>query len=234
MTLKSPSVSDPVFGWDRFALYKDPSFRFDPEAHLSYIGDRIPWSITGCLRQAGIAKAPYGALPEHRIRGSHVHAACHYLDEGDFDWDHFERIQPNNVGYVRAWKAFTTDWNFKPRMIELPMYADEEHGGIFFSGIADREGLILDGDPAIVEIKTGGMPPSTRYQTAGQELLIRAWETTFIFRRRFGVALQADGTYMKPKEFTRDDEHDHDRFRAALMCAQASGGVDRGVPPLEI
>ncbi len=232
MSLKSLSVSEPTFAWERFPIYQDGSFRFDPETHLSYVRERIPWSITGALKKAGLIKTDY-YTPEGRLRGNHVHSACHYVDDGDLDWEHFEQKRADIVGYARGWEKFKYEWNFIPDLIELPMYADEEHGGLFFAGIPDRAGRILNGEPAIVEIKTGTMMRWTAYQTAGQDLLLRAWEPQLIFRRRFGVCLKPDGTYKKPVEFTRDDEYDHDVFRAALLCAQADGGVDRGMPPLE-
>lgn len=213
--------------WERFRLYKDPSFIFEPGPHLSYLQGKILWSVTGALKQAGLIKTDY-YTPEGRIRGQYVHSACHYLDENDLDWATLENHPYDIIGYVRAWEAFKRDWNFIPRMIELPMYDPL----LQFSTIPDREGLILNGDPCIVEIKSGSMMFWTAYQTAGQDLVLRAWDEKPIYRRRFGVALQKDGTYKKPVEFTED--HDYDVMRAALVVSQAAGGIDRGVPPIEL
>jgi hypothetical protein len=218
--------TDALPAWERFRLFKDPSFRFDPIPHLSYLQDKILWSITGSLKQSGIVKTDYYTR-EGMIRGSYVHSACHYLDESDLDWSALENHPYNIIGYVRAWEAFKRDWNFKPRLIELPMYEPN----LMMSGIPDREGLILDGEPAIVEIKSGSMKFWTAFQTAGQDLLLQAWDAKPVYRRRFGVALQADGTYKKPVEFT--DDHDYDVMRWAVGVSQAAGGVDRGVPPIE-
>ena len=88
----------------------------------------------------------------------------------------------------RAWEKFKRDWKFIPRIMELPMYDPL----LMFAGIPDREGL-LDGEPAIIEIKSGLMPRWAAYQTAGQELLLNAWDDPKIsvVRRRYGVALQS-------------------------------------------
>ena len=220
---------------ERFRLYRDPTFRFEPGPHLTYLQDKILWSITGALRQSGLTGDSTFYTEEGRIRGTHVHAACHYLDEGDTDLDELQKLDDRRAesghpllsGYVCGWQSFKTDFHFIPRLIELPMYDDV----LQFAGIPDREGLILNGEEAVVEIKTGAMKYWTAYQTAAQDILLQRWDEHPHFRRRFGVNLKPDGTY-KIIEFT--DPGDYDTFRAALRVSQAAGGIDRGVPPIGV
>ena len=64
------------------------SLRFDPDSHLYRVDGIIVPSVTQVLEDVGIVD--YSRLPgstrEMALRrGSAVHAACHYDDEGDLD-----------------------------------------------------------------------------------------------------------------------------------------------------
>lgn len=187
----------------------DKTFYLDEATHTYYRGNGKLTGITSVLKAVGIISDEETRWynDKARDRGTAVHKCTHYLDEGDLDWS---TVKDEWVGFVMGWEKFKRDWNFKPRLIELPLY-DPLYG---FAGTMDREGLILDNSPAIVEIKTGEVPHWAAEQTAGQEVLLNAWDRKPVRRRRFCVGLKADGTYRPPVEFK--NPRDRNTFLAAV------------------
>jgi hypothetical protein len=170
-----------------------PEFRFDPVPHTYYLGTRILPSITQILVETKYIDKTY-YTDEARLRGTHVHQAIHYLNKGTLDWSDLE---DKYFGYVMGYEKFVKDWNLKLEIFEKPMY----HPSLFFAGTPDIVGTVLDNIPAIVELKTGNVPDWAAQQTIAQEMLVNAWEVKPIRRRRFGLKLNANGTYSKPVEF---------------------------------
>lgn len=196
-------------------------FRFEAEAHKYYLGDKVLPGITGILKSCGDIDTTY-YTDEGRTRGSHVHAACHYLNKGTLDWNHlidqYESGQTQYAGYVIGYEKFFREWNVKLEFFERPMY----HPTLLFAGTPDLVCRVLDNVPAIIELKTGAIPEWAKYQTAAQELLVRAWEETPLHRRRWGVRLNKDGTYSKPVEF-KDWDADEVDFRMRNSIVQRRG-----------
>lgn len=183
-------------------------FRFVDETHTYYLGEKILPSITGIIKQCGYVDTQWYTQAS-RIRGTQVHRAIQYLNEGDLDWDallsNYEAAAikdpdaENIPGYVMAYEKFVKDWNLKVRLFEKPLF----HPELQFAGTPDIDGRVLDDVPAIIELKTGPIMPWVALQTIAQEMLVRVWDDPFSpRRRRFGLKLNSDGTYNKPVEFT--------------------------------
>jgi hypothetical protein len=191
----------------------DDSFHLDEETHTYYLRKvKLP-GITSILESVNIIKADEyrWAKQEHLDRGTAVHRCTHYHDEGTLDWN---TVKDEWIGYINAWIQFKKDWKFRPEMIEVPLY-DPVYG---FAGTMDREGPILENDRAIVEIKTGPIPHWAKEQTAGQEVLLNAWDRVPVKRRRFAVKLNSDGTYLPPAEYR--NPRDRQVFLAAVTVVQ--------------
>lgn len=189
-------------------------FRYVDETHTYFLGERKLPSITGILRMCGYVDTQW-YTEEARSRGSHVHLAIKFLNKQTLDWS---SVIDRYIGYVMAYEKFVRDWNFKIGIFELPLY----HPDLLFGGTPDLVGTCLENVPCIVELKTGPVMKWTALQTAAQELLIRAWDGPEIRRRRWGVTLNADGTYSKPKEFL-DFNRDETVFRMLNTAVQTLG-----------
>lgn len=212
------AVTIPDFGFDK----RDPSFDFNDERHEYRLNGEVILGATGLMKRCGWIDTTY-YTESGRQRGTWVHQAVHYVDEGDLaplsadsQW-----IQP----YLDAYMGFKRDFKFTPRLWETPLYHPEFRYGV----MPDREWLILVGEPAIIELKTGKMPWWAKYQTALQELAIRAWEKQPKWRRRFGVELHADGTYTA-QEFK--NPADYQRAQCAVITAQCNENKERRAPEL--
>lgn len=186
-------------------------FRFVEESHTYFLGERILPGITGILKACGYVDPTY-YTEDARNRGSHVHLAIKFLNKGTLDWS---TVIDRYMGYVVAYEKFVREWNLKVTLFEVPLY----HPDLLFAGTPDLVGTCLDNVPCIVELKTGPVMRWTALQTAAQALLIRAWEEQPVSRRRWGVTLNADGTYAKPKEF-REFERDEVVFRTLNSTVQ--------------
>ncbi len=152
---------------------------------------------------------------ESRYRGSYIHRVTHLIDDNDSGiWG---KIHHDFLGFVEAYCEWKEVWKFKPRMREVPIYHPEHNYGV----TPDGEGLILQGDEAIVEIKTGTMPWWTAIQTASQDMAVHAWDKDQRkTRRRIGVELKKTGKF-RAKEF--DDEDDYHTWQANLKTCQRQG-----------
>lgn len=198
---------------------RDPSFRFEEETHTyHYKGGRL-LSCTGIIKAVGWAR-PFQYPPGAAERGQRVHKATACLDLKV----PVTSIHDEELGYLAGWQKFETEYNFISRVVELPMY----HRVQLYGVTADREGLILKGDPSVVDIKTGQMKWWIKRQLALQDMAFHSWEVKPTFRRRFGVRLFADGDYVC-KEFT--DFTDYHKSTCAVATAQADENEERMPEP---
>lgn len=169
----------------------DDHLTFDREAHIFRIDARIVPSFTQCLAVAGLVDYDY-VSEYYKERGSAVHKATHYFDEGTLDPDYLESAQ---VGYLEAWQDCCQDHYCKWTDIERPVYSIP----LQVAGIPDRNGL-WDNEPAVVEIKTGDLIPATGIQLAFQQELIEPRP-----KRRIAVRLYENGRYEWKEYKDRDD-----------------------------
>jgi hypothetical protein len=131
-----------------------------------------------------------------RWRGSAVHAACQYLDEGCLDWD---SVLPEHEGYVRAWERAMRECCFVWDGVEEELY----HTQYQYAGRRDRRGRIGQ-SRVVADIKTGALYPQTAMQLAAYVAPLESPRS----HRRFAVRLKPDGTYTVKEypvaEFGRD------------------------------
>ena len=137
--------------------------QFEPELHIYRVGGVVVPSVTQVLEDVGIIDYSYipGSTREMALRrGSAVHAACHYDDEGDLDEGQLpESIRP----YLNAWRKFreTVGWSWD--RVEFRSY-QEKYG---YCGQLDRAATLPGKSTEILlDIKTTSAPYWTRFQTA--------------------------------------------------------------------
>jgi hypothetical protein len=168
------------------------NFQFVPETH-SYLQDgREIRSVTQILNDVGLVD--YSHIPEsvldHKAEiGTAAHAAAHYFDEGDLDWN---TVDSEVIPYLSAWTKFREEAEFSPRLIEQRGIATLR--GMRYGYTLDREGT-LNGKDTLLEIKcTAGVEISWGPQMAAYELALRAQDGRA--RQRVAVHLQKDGRYV--------------------------------------
>lgn len=142
-------------------------------------------SVSAILRSVGMC---YAAPDEQAMmRGSRVHAACHYDDEGDLAPG---SVLDSDLGYIEAWRAVRSLYQIRWKAREVPIM-DAERG---IAGTPDGIGTAIIGGsriPIIGDIKTGAMAYWTRYQMALYQMMMPepfAWT-------RIAFELHTDGTW---------------------------------------
>lgn len=174
--------------------------------------------VTRILRDGG-AMQGWEVAESILERGSEVHRGAHLLDTATrFRWT---TLAPEHRGFVRAWRRFKID--FEVHIIASELSVSNEAYQI--RGRLDR--IVTfgdDGQLCVLELKSGKVMPFTALQLAAYGWL---YDPKLLFRR-FGLQLNADGTYVPPVEYSRRtymrDVHDflslaraaHVRQRLAL------------------
>ncbi len=208
----NPELLSPVRGFDSVLGI----FRLDYATHTYYLGDRVIPGATGILKACGYIDDTW-YTPESSVRGTHVHQAIQYLNEGKLDWSSLKR--DDYVGWVMAYERLVADWNIKLQSFEHPLY----HPELLYGVTPDLVCTVLDDIPAIIDIKTGPVRKWVALQTAAQAMAVRAWGPAESYndrRRRWGVTLNSDGTYNKPVEF-KEHERDEAVFRTLNSAVQS-------------
>lgn len=151
---------------------------FDALTHTYFLGDqRIP-SVTRILAETGVSidfealaassRGMASVLDRKRQVGVAVHGDCHALDDDDLE---LEKVHPDVLPYVQAWKSFRDAHTFLiPMTRERRVY----HPGLRYCGTLDGLFKGLNATPILIDIKTGDPASSAaRYQTALYQL---AWD----------------------------------------------------------
>lgn len=150
-------------------------------------------------------------------RGSMVHLACSYFNEGDLD---LKTVDGAILGYVMAYIKFTEQCPIKPIAIEKKMISKTLNLG----GTPDLV-CFLAGRRAIIDLKTSQtLGKEAGLQTAGYKML---WESNFpnlMIYERFGLKLKNDGTY---KLIPHTDFEDESAFRDMLQYSLAKEKKER-------
>jgi hypothetical protein len=159
-----------------------PIIDFDEREHVYRVDGVVRPSVTQILAGVGLID-PRWFTPESRARGQAVHAACHYLDEGDLD---LASVAPEIEKYVDAWMCFKRDVSLEVVSAEQLVYRPA-HG---YCGRLDRVAR-MHGGPSqfVLDIKTGGPADWHRLQTAAYAGCLPG------FYRRATVHLGSDGRY---------------------------------------
>jgi hypothetical protein len=100
--------------------------------------------VTEILRDAGLISTEW-FTEEARDRGTAVHAAARYLDEGDLDR---ESLDPSVAPRLAQYEKFIAEVKPEILAIEEPV----EHGLMKYCGTLDRR-LRINGREAILDIK---------------------------------------------------------------------------------
>ncbi len=192
-----------------------PYIELDEATHTYYVDGMKQISVTQVIKQAGLIDDRW-FTEFGRWRGSAVHKATHYFDDGDINR---RTLDPIVKPFVADWKKFREQTGFVPTLIEQPFY-----DGLYnYCGTPDRRGYFYEpgmskGGNVLVDIKTypGGQPPWwTRLQLAGYGRLI---DPNRIFHR-FAVVLTGDGPNIIPYD-TEDYIQDVNDFLACIRIAR--------------
>lgn len=167
---------------------------FDPETHIYRLDGEVMPSVTQVLQEAGLIDASW--FTEYaRTRGTAVHAACHYCDEGDLDESTLDAVI---LPYLEGWRKFK-EWLKEPFFdIEKPLVDTTWR----YAGTPDRVTSCQ-----IVDLKTGQESDTWGIQLAAYQNMV---DPTF---KRLTVRLDDQGNFY-PKEWTSRD--DWKIFKASL------------------
>ena len=183
------------------------TLNFDPKTHTYDIGGRELISVTTILEEAGLYVPP-PVTPEllqwAQDRGTKIHDACHFLDDGDLDWD---SLDPMISGYVLAYQEFRKDTGFVPTLSEHKL-----HDMVFgIAGMMDRFGFIQDRG-VLVDIKSCPVPKSTGLQLVAYGYM----HDPHKFFYRMAVQLKVNGTFKVTDYPISDYQRDLDTFLSAV------------------
>lgn len=184
--------------------------KFDSEKHQYTFNGEVVASVTQILKAGGIIDDRW-YTEESRARGTAVHETAFLYLQNDLD---FESIHPIVKPYFDAFLKFMADTKFKPmiQLCEVPQYNPFSN----YAGTPDMVG-ILNGRPALVDLKTGDAKQSARYQTAAYADMpaIKVYSPD-----RFDLRLFPDGKY---KLNAHRDSSDLNTFLSCLNVARAKG-----------
>ena len=180
------------------------TFRFDPEKHEYFLGDRKLESVTEILERSGIADYRF-SNEEAMTRGRYVHTATEMIDRNTLDWPILDdTLRP----YCEAYQRFIEDKRPEILLSEKPMY----HAQHLFAGTLDRV-VKMDGGVALIDIKSGAPSPATAIQVAAYRELVKVNED-IIPTKCFSLHLRDDGTYLLNE--IKNLNRNHSIFLAAL------------------
>jgi hypothetical protein len=160
--------------------------QFDAGQNCYRVGGQPYPRVTTVLRSAGLmdySRAPEQKLADAQWRGSAVHLACQYLDEGTLDWSSIER---EHLPYVRAWQRFRDESGFVVEAAEKCVFSRSG-----YAGRLDRLGRLRDGSLAVLDLKTGSVMPATRLQLAAYVMCL---ERSYAYSRH-AVRLTPEGRF---------------------------------------
>jgi len=184
---------------------------FDPETHqyTTPDGTVIP-SVTQRITDAGLlGSAAKFYSPESAARGTAIHQACsdrdHGLDVSDFLKGEYGGYL---TSYIKWFEAVQPIWT----SIETPRYS-EKYGT---AGTADRVGTFHDGQPLVLDLKSGGRASWHSVQLAFYDLIHDNLPPRK--RRRIVLYLRANGRMAQSVEFASP----YDYTVALNMCATSS------------
>ena len=185
------------------------ALRLDPIQHRYWVGTRELVSVTQILREAGVLDTTWYTDPA-RDRGTAVHRAAEALDRDGVPDDGPSNIAP----YVSAYRQFLQDARPVWHGIEAPVM-DRCLG---YAGTIDRWGTV-QGDPVVVELKTGTIPSWAPLQLVAYARLALG-DPGGRRQRRLVVQLLPTGRYGVREYPLVNFGRDERVFLAALAVAQ--------------
>lgn len=183
---------------------------FDEAAHEYRVEGRKLPSVTGILKAAGFIDTTF--MDEAAMqRGTYVHQACEYFDQGDL---REETLNPLIQPFLEGWKLFLKEMRATVRKIEWRVY----HPGMDYAGTLDRI-LEIGGRLVLGDIKSGAPAAWHAVQTAAYATAVRYEEPEMVLGRA-SVYLTKEGTY---KYVEHKDRVDFDVWKAAVVVANWKG-----------
>jgi hypothetical protein len=171
------------------------------ENHVYRVDGRVmSGSVTGIIRAAGLMDTSW-FTPYSATRGTAVHKAVEYYEQGDLDES---RLDPAIVPYLAGWKMFKAETGYQSEQLEQMIF----HPIYQFCGTLDQTGA-MDGQSCIMDIKTGIYQAWWALQTAAYNSVVKA-------KRRLSVQLTDQGKY-KVTEYK--GKTDWQKFLAAMTVA---------------
>ena len=186
-------------------MIKKPRILFDDQTHTYAVNGRIVPSVTQILEAEGISdfsRVPPEVLTAAKLRGTAVHKATEYLDQGRLDWT---TVSDEVANYLSAWMRFKTECGVQILDIEQRVYSPTG-----YAGTIDRT-LMMDGVHWLMDIKTGNPTRAAAIQTAAYQYAYKSQE----YGRRAAIQISADGTY-RIHPYEADLMDDLNVFMAAL------------------
>ena len=164
--------------------------QFDEKTHTYTVDGVVLPSVTHICRFLAYdykSDKPWLAEAAAR-RGTAVHEACALIDYGEDPEE-----TPEIAGYLRAYRRFLKDYRPDWELIEHPMGSLE----LGYAGTLDRYGTLYNGEPCIVDIKTGQLHKSSlRAQLSAYRILfIREHPEKYSSPHIYSLKLSKDGTY---------------------------------------
>lgn len=197
----------------------DGEILLDDQHRYTVDGRRVP-GVTNVMREVGAIDTRWSDQ-EALDRGTAVHIATEFDDQGDLDDDHFRAEYPDWWPYVEAYRKFKREASVEILDIERHVY----HAAYQYCGTLDRIARI-NGYRSLLDIKTGAKAPWHHVQTAGYMM---AW-TGFMYvparDRRHSVYLHRDGTYHLDRH-TKDkvDGNAFLSFLSTYNWLKSNGGI---------
>ena len=187
------------------------AFRFDKTYHSYWLGKTSLIGVSDAIQTAGLkdfSRIAPDVLEHARQRGTAVHTACHFLDEGDLD---LATVSTEIEPYVRAWERFKKETGVELLGIEKPLF----HATLGFAGTPDRV-VNLYPHNGIIDLKTYAPDVVTGIQLAGYSYLELGQQSPLDAPKRWGLWLKDDGKYSLK---TYEDRGDERIFLACLdLC----------------
>lgn len=190
----------------------DGRLTFEEARHVYRLDGEVIPGITSVLKRAGIIDDRFYSA-EARDRGSAVHTAIEYLQEGDLER---KTLAPLLVPYVEAWERFRDEMGWEPiERPELLVGSETLRFATRIDGVGVTRGCPL---VTVCNWKTGsGYSAWWAIQSAGETI---AYSETFgrslYAMRRASVLLTTNGRY---KFDVHDDKNDYAVFRGAAVVA---------------
>jgi len=167
-----------------------PGLELDEELHAYTLGgDPVP-SVTQVIQRAGLVDTRFYS-DAARDRGRAVHAAAHFLAEGDLDP---ESVHPDLQGYLDAAERFRAETGITPYLMEGSL----GHPDLRYAGTFDLIGLRANGEIVLADYKTGGSHPTHAVQLAAYLELVRANRRALALTREDIARMLCAAVYIQP------------------------------------
>lgn len=135
---------------------------FQAEGHVYKFKGVVVPSVTQVLEPLQhLQGIPWAVLEEARERGTHVHEACHLLNQDDLDE---AALDARLARYVASYKRFLCETGFVITASECRVF----HEQMRYAGTADFFGTFRN-TTWVVDIKSGVIPSTVGAQTAAYQ-----------------------------------------------------------------